>query len=81
MFKVPLVSFLQPEHELCLLARKIDWDAFEKDFEPLYGTVCRSSVQTRKMVGLLLFSRCIIWEMKRWLYQVKFFAPVNILRI
>jgi transposase, IS5 family len=57
MFKVPLVSFIHPEHELCLLARKIDWDAFDKDFEPLYGTVGRPSVPIRRMVGLLLLKQ------------------------
>ena len=57
MFKVPLVSFIHPEHELCLLAKKIDWDAFEKDFEPLFGTVGRPSVPIRKMVGLLLLKQ------------------------
>jgi IS5 family transposase len=57
MFKVTLVSFIHPEHELCLLAKKIDWDAFEKDFEPLYGTVGRPSVPIRKMVGLLLLKQ------------------------
>lgn len=57
MFKVTLVSFIHPNHELCLLAKKIDWDAFEKDFEPLYGTVGRPSVPIRKMVGLLLLKQ------------------------
>ena len=57
MFKVPLVSFIHPEHELCLLAKKIDWNAFEKAFEPLYGTVGRPSVPIRKMVGLLLLKQ------------------------
>jgi IS5 family transposase len=57
MFKVTLVSFIHPEHELCLLANRIDWDSFEKDFEPLYGTVGRPSVPIRRMVGLLLLKQ------------------------
>lgn len=57
MFKVTLVSFIHAQHELCLLANKIDWDSFEKDFEPLYGTVGRPSVPIRKMVGLLLLKQ------------------------
>jgi transposase, IS5 family len=57
MFKVTLVSFIHPGHELCLLANKIDWDSLEKDFEPLYGTVGRPSIPIRKMVGLLLLKQ------------------------
>ena len=36
IFKVPLVSFIREDHELCLLARKIEWDSVEKDFEEYY---------------------------------------------
>ena len=41
MFKTVLTSFINPDHELCLLAKKIDWDSLEKEFAPLYGTVGR----------------------------------------
>jgi len=34
-----LTSFIHPEHELCLLATKIDWKSLEEEFAPLYGKV------------------------------------------
>ncbi len=39
MFKTVLTSFIHPEHELCLLAKKIDWESLEEEFAPLYGKV------------------------------------------
>jgi hypothetical protein len=44
MFKTILTSFINPTHELCLMAKKIDWDDLEKEFEPLYGTVGKPSI-------------------------------------
>lgn len=57
MFKTTLESFIHPEHELCLLAKKIDWESLEKDFAPLYGTLGRPSVPIRTIVGLLLLKQ------------------------
>ncbi len=57
MFKTVLTSFLNPEHKLCLLAKKIDWDYLEKEFAPLYGTVGRPSIPIRTIVGLLLLKQ------------------------
>jgi transposase, IS5 family len=57
MFKTVLTSFIHPEHELCLLAKKIDWDGLEKEFAPLYGTVGKPSVPIRRIVGLLLLKQ------------------------
>ena len=57
MFKTVLVSFINPEHELCLLAKKIDWANLEKAFAPLYGTVGRPSIPIRTIVGLLLLKQ------------------------
>ena len=57
MFKTVLTSFINPEHELCLLAKKIDWDSLEKEFAPLYGTVGRPSIPIRTIVGLLLLKQ------------------------
>jgi transposase, IS5 family len=54
MFKTVLTSFIHPEHELCLLAKKIDWKSLEDEFAPLYGKVGRPSVPIRTIVGLLL---------------------------
>ena len=57
MFKTVLVNFINPEHELCLLAKKIDWDYLEKEFAPLYGEVGRPSIPIRTIVGLLLLKQ------------------------
>jgi len=57
MFKTVLVSFINPEHELCLLAKKIDWASLENEFAPLYGTVGRPSIPIRTIVGLLLLKQ------------------------
>lgn len=58
IFKIPLVSFIRKDHELCLLSRKIDWDLVEKDFMEYY---CldngRPSIPIRKVVGVLLLRR------------------------
>jgi IS5 family transposase len=57
MFKTVLTSFIHPEHELCLLAKKIDWNGLEKEFAPLYGKVGHPSVPIRTIVGLLLLKQ------------------------
>ena len=57
MFKTVLVSFINQEHELCLLAKKIDWQSIENEFAPLYGTVGRPSIPIRTIVGLLLLKQ------------------------
>ena len=57
MFKTVLVSFINQEHELCLLAKKIDWVSLEKEFAPLYGIVGRPSIPIRTIVGLLLLKQ------------------------
>ncbi|MCK4822409.1 transposase [bacterium] len=57
MFKTVLSSFRNPEHELCLLAGKIDWESMEKKFAPLYADVGRPSIPIRTIVGLLLLKQ------------------------
>jgi IS5 family transposase len=57
MFKTVLKSFIHPEHELCLLAQKLDWKGLEDEFAPLYGKVGRPSVPIRTIVGLLLLKQ------------------------
>jgi hypothetical protein len=44
MFKTVLESFINPERELCLPAKEINWASLEKEFAPLYGTVGRPSI-------------------------------------
>ena len=53
-FRPLLVDFIDPGHELVLLADKINWNYFEKDFAPLYSKKGRPSVPIRMMVGALI---------------------------
>jgi hypothetical protein len=53
MFKTVLTSFIHPEHELCLLAKKTDWMSLEDEFAPLYGKVGRPSIPIRIREGLI----------------------------
>lgn len=57
MYKTVLTSFINPQHELCLLAKEINWEYLEKEFEALYGEVERSSILIRTIVGLLLLKQ------------------------
>jgi IS5 family transposase len=57
IFKTVLASFINPQHELCLLAEKIDWESMEKAFAPLYADVGRPSIPIRTIVGLLLLKQ------------------------
>lgn len=54
IFRIPLVQFIDLEHPLCILARKIDWDSVEKDFGNYYKNFGRPSIPIRKMVGLIM---------------------------
>jgi hypothetical protein len=57
MFKTVLASFINPQHELCLLAKEIDWASLQKEFAPLYREVGRPSIPIRTIVGLLLLKQ------------------------
>jgi IS5 family transposase len=57
MYKTVLASFINHKHELCLLAKKIDWDILEKEFAPLYARIGRPSIPIRTIVGLLLLKQ------------------------
>ena len=57
MFKTVLISFIRPDHKLCLLANEIDWAGLEKEFAHLYGTTGRPSIPIRTIVGLLLLKQ------------------------
>lgn len=57
MFRPVLSSFINPQHELCLLAKEIDWACLEKDFAPLYEELGRPSIPIRTIVGLLLLKQ------------------------
>jgi len=57
VFKVPLVSIINMNHELVELSRRIDWKSVEKDFEEYYHYTGRPAVPVRKMVGSMLLKQ------------------------
>jgi transposase, IS5 family len=57
VFRVPLVSIINMEHELVLLAQRIDWEKVEKDFTIYYPELGRPAVPIRKMVGSMLLKQ------------------------
>ena len=58
MYKVPLIQFINTEHELYQLAERIDWEEIERDLTEYY---CidngRPSIPIRKIVGVVLLKR------------------------
>jgi transposase, IS5 family len=54
IFKTPLKQFINLNHELCILANKIDWKAETGRFEKYYKNFGRPSVPLRRMIGMVL---------------------------
>ena len=57
MFLANLMDFIDPGHQLCLLADEIDWAGFEKGFAGLYSSVGCPAKPVRLMVGLLVLKQ------------------------
>lgn len=57
IFQPMLVEFIDMNHELVLLAHKIDWKYFEKSFSKYYSNTGQPSMPIRFMVGSLLLKR------------------------
>ena len=57
LFRPILKEIVNPRHELIILAYRIDWQMFEKDFNSLYSHTGQPGVPFRTMVGLLLLKR------------------------
>ena len=57
VFRIPLVNVINMNHELVLLAQKIDWDKVEKEFSVYYPDLGRPAVPIRKMVGSMLLKQ------------------------
>lgn len=57
LFLPTLTEFINPTHELYLLAEKIDWKLFEQEFAPLYSNVGQPAKPIRLMVGLLILKQ------------------------
>ena len=58
MYQVPLVQFINKEHELYQLAERINWDELKQDLSVYY---CigngRPSIPIRKIVGVILLKK------------------------
>ena len=52
-----LTDFINDRHELVLLAQKIDWKYFDKEFGDLYSSTGQPAHPIRFMVGCLLLKR------------------------
>ena len=57
LFMPNLDEFINPKHELCFLADKIDWDFFESEFASLYSEKGAPAKPIRLMVGLLILKQ------------------------
>jgi len=57
VFRIPLVNMINMEHEMVLLAQRIDWEKVEKEFSAYYPDLGRPAVPIRKMVGSMLLKQ------------------------
>lgn len=57
LFSPLLKQFINMNHELVLLAEKIDWKYFEDSFKGLYSNTGQPSIPIRFMVGCLMLKR------------------------
>jgi len=57
MFRPILKEIINPNHELVILSKQINWDEFENSFSKLYSHTGQPGVPIRTMVGLLLLKR------------------------
>jgi len=57
LFKPLLKEFIDLQHELVLLADKIDWSYFEKEFSTLYSHTGKPAMPIRLMIGSLMLKR------------------------
>lgn len=57
LFRPLLKEFINLDHELVLLANKIDWKYFEDEFSSLYSHTGKPAMPIRLMVGSLLLKR------------------------
>ena len=57
VFQTPLVSIINMDHELVLLANRIDWKSVDKEFPICYPYMGRPAVPIRKMVGSMILKQ------------------------
>ena len=57
VFQIPLISIINMDHELVLLAQRIDWKSVDKEFSIYYPYMGRRAVPVRKMVGSMILKQ------------------------
>ena len=57
LFEPLLTDFINDQHELVLLAKKIDWKYFDRTFGELYSNTGQPAHPIRFMVGCLMLKR------------------------
>ncbi|MHC4467665.1 MAG: transposase family protein [Planctomycetota bacterium] len=58
MYQVPLLQFINKDHELYILAERINWDELEQDLSEYYCVDNgRPSIPIRKIVGVILLNK------------------------
>ena len=57
LFNPLLSDFINMQHELVILSKKIDWQYFEKEFSSLYSNTGQPSVPLRIIIGCMLLKR------------------------
>ena len=67
LFRPLLEELINPQHKLALLAKTIDWQYFEDEFEPYYSNRGAPSVPIRMMVNRRKKGMKIILAIKTFL--------------
>ncbi len=63
MYKVPLLRFINKDHELYILTERINWDELEQDLSEYYCVNNgRPSIPIRKIVGVILLKRMLKYK-------------------
>ena len=57
LFRTRLEDLINPNHELALLSKTIDWQYFENEFKSFYSDKGAPSVPIRTMVGCMLLKQ------------------------
>ena len=55
--QIPLVGEINMDHELVLLAQRIDWKSVDKEFSIYYPYMGRRAVPVRKMAGSMIMKQ------------------------
>lgn len=57
LFEIPLITFINLQHELVILSQQINWKEVDEYFGKYFSEIGRPSVPIRKLVGLLLLKQ------------------------